>query len=58
MTATYTMLVKVETRSVQEASRVTFCIFTEVITNTNFSIMLGNEDERDTEEHVCTGRYQ
>jgi hypothetical protein len=43
------MVVKVDTQIVQEASTVTFGILKEVITNTNLSIIIENDDDGDTE---------
>jgi len=48
MTATYTMVVKVDTEIIQETSTVTYGIITDVITNTNLSIIIENEDDSDT----------
>lgn len=42
ITATYTVVVKVDTQIVQEASTVTFGIIKEVNTNTNLSIIIEN----------------
>ena len=58
MTATYTMVVKVDTEIIQEASTVTYGIITDVITNTNLSIIIKNEDDSDTQEHDSTDTYQ
>jgi hypothetical protein len=46
------MVVKVDTQIVQEASTVTFGILKEVITNTNISIIIENDDDGDTQKHV------
>jgi len=54
MTATYTMVVKVDTEIIQEASTVTYGIITDVITNTNLSIITENEDDSDTQQHDST----
>ena len=58
MTATYTMVVKVDTEIIQEASTVTYGIITDAITNTNLSIITENEDDSDTQEHDSTDIYQ
>jgi hypothetical protein len=48
MTATYTVVVKVDTEIIQEASTVTYGIITDVITNINLCIIIKNEDDSDT----------
>jgi hypothetical protein len=47
MTVTYTMAVKVDTEMIQEASTVTCGTIIDVITNTNLSIVIENEDDSD-----------
>jgi len=58
MTATYTVVVKVDTEIIQEASTVTYGIITDVFTNTNLSIIIENEDDSDTQEQDSTDIYQ
>jgi hypothetical protein len=57
MTATYTVVVKVDTEIIQEASAVAYSIIKDVITNTNLSIIIENGDS-DTQEQDSTYIYQ
>lgn len=42
------MVVKVDTKIIQEASTVTYGIITDIITNATLSIIIENEDDSDT----------